>query len=513
MASPAADSDASVATLEANLQKPSPRVQVVRVALVGCGAVASVHLRSMARLNEKVLRVRFALTAIVDPNASRRAAVLKEAEALSLLTYIDQARGRDEEKPHAAYDFLQQVRPRDFDLALLCVPHHLHEELWAYAANLAPPKHCVIEKPFATTAAGCKAMLCDMLRASANSGDLPLFWVAEQSAYWPEVVKACDLIRQNAIGSLVSVHAHYYESLVSTPFGGGSFGSDETKGTAEHDLGWRKSLDTAGGGSVMDGGLHWLRPLRMFLRANPADSDRNCMDLEVLGSSARHLTGVEGESLCHALIRERVRPKDQMQLQSSRACGRCPVECTFRATVLQRAHLTLYEDPSFRITGQEGEILIYGGTTAPGPHCKSELRLYNREHPHGYTINPIDNDSQEAAASMADGNAKKRKLSNAIGSGAPAECNELDGSSSSCSIPMLGFHGGYPRQWEAIAEALAKRNEAPTAEESEYEEREHMHKQCLEAANDVAIVECIYRSLRSRQWEPVECLESVKHVQ
>ena len=56
---------------------------------------------------------------------------------------------------------------------------------------------------------------------------------------------------------------------------------------------WRYDLAVAGGGIVIDGGAHWLRPMRMFMGEIQS----------VVGTTARLLDDMQGESLAQALLR------------------------------------------------------------------------------------------------------------------------------------------------------------------------------------------------------------------
>ena len=58
---------------------------------------------------------------------------------------------------------------------------------------------------------------------------------------------------------------------------------------------WRYDLNIAGGGIVIDGGAHWLRPMRMFLGEVHS----------VVGVTSRLLPEMEGESFAQALLRFR----------------------------------------------------------------------------------------------------------------------------------------------------------------------------------------------------------------
>ena len=82
-----------------------------------------------------------------------------------------------------------------------------------------------------------------------------ILMVAENAQYWREVVEAKRLIDSGALGEVLAVRAKFWESAdpalcewaADGSYNPGSF------------------ICEAAEGYVFDGGLHWLRPLRMFL--------------------------------------------------------------------------------------------------------------------------------------------------------------------------------------------------------------------------------------------------------
>ena len=355
----------------------------LRLALVGCGKIVEHHARALLPF---IQAGRVEVTALCDPSASRTAeisSILGQDGSLAPPQCVD------------SLDSLLTPPPRDVgdatsvaavvDAALLAVPHDLHLDM--SKAILSAGKHCLLEKPLAPVLEECREIReAGRLAAASNA----ILFVAEQSPYWPEVSSCLADLKGGGIGELMTCEAHYYESLASTPFGGSGGDDnddddddddeDEEKDPAGeasvrrkpagqlpildrtptvHDMGWRRSLARCGGGIVIDGGLHWLRPLRMFLEA---DGDRV---VSVVAATADHLEeelAMEGETSAHAILRT----------QHGRLA-------TFRATlgVGAMAHSL---SPFFRVTGRAGELVISGtGLQGPDGGSLTAFRAYQQE--------------------------------------------------------------------------------------------------------------------------------------
>src|SRR5262249_15874927 len=160
---------------------------------------------------------------------------------------------------------------RDFDAALIAVPHHFHEPVATEA--LAAGVHVLLEKPLAPTLDAC-----DRILAAADAAGT-VFMVAENAQYWPEVLTVRALIADGAIGDVVTARAATFFPALGDFYGG--------------DRPWRFDAAAAGGGVVIDTGSHWLRPLRVWL----GEAD------ETIAALGRPHADMEGESLCRALIR------------------------------------------------------------------------------------------------------------------------------------------------------------------------------------------------------------------
>ena len=106
--------------------------------------------------------------------------------------------------------------------------------------------------------------------------------------------------------------------------------------------GWRRSTQQCGGGIVIDGGTHWVRPLRMWLGEV----------VEVTGATQRLTAQAEGETLAKAILRHA-----DGRMSSLEAIA-LPAPCAFSP------------QPLFVITGTRGEITI---TPSPTPITPEEI--------------------------------------------------------------------------------------------------------------------------------------------
>jgi UDP-N-acetyl-2-amino-2-deoxyglucuronate dehydrogenase len=278
----------------------------LKLALVGCGAIARFHLDGIVERNLPI-----EVTAAVD-------------------TYPDKAQGFASETGAEVFtDFDTALEKGDFDAVDLMLPHDLHEPF--ALATFAAGKHLLLEKPMAPTLAGCNRILA----AARESGQV--FMVAENAQYWPEIVRARELIETGAIGEIITARAAFVMEFDKRWFPDGNA--------------WRFEAERTGGGITIDGGSHWIRPLRMWM----GEID------EVVGVTDRPFTAMQGESLVHALLRFR--------------SGKV---ATFDALM---ADTTLGPENWWRVTGTQGEILVAG-------KMEGGIRLFDTGHPMGLEVQP-----------------------------------------------------------------------------------------------------------------------------
>jgi predicted dehydrogenase len=219
---------------------------VLRLALLGCGAISQWHRRACA----EVPRVRIA--ACIDTDESRARTAARESGAASFAS-LEQA-----------------LAAVEFDAVVVMLPHRLHEP--ASLAVLAAGKHLLLEKPMATTLDACERILA-AARASGR-----VLMVGETAQYWPEVLAARRLVVAGRIGRVLGARA--MAQYAPTP----EFYADGS---------WRLSRDDMGGGLAIDTAPHFVRALRLL-----------CGEFTAVTAEFGHpYRGMEGESLVQALLR------------------------------------------------------------------------------------------------------------------------------------------------------------------------------------------------------------------
>jgi len=278
---------------------------VVRLALVGCGIISKHHLSAIATLPQPR---RVVVTAIVEPNPAVRAdAVAKVHACLG---------GR---VPPQAFATLEDALAADpgralFDAVDIMVPSRgtLHEAVAVEA--LRGGRHVLLEKPVSVTVASGERIVAAQQKYAPRS----VLMVAENSQYWHEVVVAKRMIDAGAIGDIVAVRTKFWESghpALNEWAADGCYADDSAQCMGPE-------------GYVFDGGLHFIRPLRMWLGKA----------LRVCAVAGKTLQQMRGPSLTNALI----------TFDSG-------VTAVFEALLAPRA---ISDQPFFVLQGTLGEIVI-----------------------------------------------------------------------------------------------------------------------------------------------------------
>lgn len=222
------------------------------------------------------------------------------------------------------------------------LPHNLHRSVAIEAMQAG--KHVLLEKPMAPTLYDAKAILDEADQCST------VFMMAENSQYWPEVLAAKNLIADGTIGEVISGRGWHHGA--HTPEG--EWAKRGVNG--EEAPAWRYSKDVMGGGVVVDGGAHWIRPLRLLLGEVE----------QVVGTTARPVSDYEGESLGRALLRH--------------ASG---VTSVYEASVLPPSAAFGPMAAGWQIIGTKGEIRIDAGSVGAG-----SVMLWSKSFPDGKDMSP-----------------------------------------------------------------------------------------------------------------------------
>ena len=146
----------------------------INLALVGCGQIASAHIKAANALaNTKLL---FAIDS--DLERARQTAT-------------------DHDIPHFSTDYEQALIHPEVDAVLLCLPHDLHHPFALQAA--AAGKHALVEKPMALDETEAQEMA-----TAADAAGVQLS-IGQSSRCIPAYEQTKTLLAQNAIGPLLNI--------------------------------------------------------------------------------------------------------------------------------------------------------------------------------------------------------------------------------------------------------------------------------------------------------------------
>jgi UDP-N-acetyl-2-amino-2-deoxyglucuronate dehydrogenase len=394
------------------------------LAIVGCGQIVTHHLEAIMSMSMSMdmdkddnSMCRFEVRALCDPSVVRRDVIQTLVEASTSSSSSPSIRHFD-----TLDDLIldQELLPT-IDVIFIAVPHDLHEALACQALEIQPHKMVVMEKPLAPTKEACDRLIQASLESSKR------LIIAEQSPFWQEVTLAKTLIAEDSIGTIVSAAAYYYESMRDNVTSGSV---DEQGG-----LGWRGSIARAGGGIAMDGGLHWIRPLREMCGGRIE---------KVVGVVRRNMAPelqMEGESLGHALFQ--IAPDPLVKTPQPEGSG--DLVATYSCNMLATAPMAHDTCPYFRITGNQGEIVIHGDGLFKEKPGAGGLRLYNEDNPLGKEMFVADRKG--------------------------------------------GFFLGFRFLWQHISRIVGDKDGAAA------------HETVVRASDDVRVVLALYKSSKTEKWE------------
>lgn len=192
----------------------------IRVGIVGCGVISEAHIRAYQKVSDRA-----EIVVCCDPDLQR---------AQSRADLIG---------PHVRIttDAQEVFGAADVDAVDLLTPHHVH--LAQTRAALAAGKHVLLQKPLATSLEECDEIV--KLGESART----VLYYGETHHTMPCGVAARQAILDGEIGQVVATQATYAHwqggVYLTTP--------------------WRYDPKIAGGGALLDGGIHHLALMHMVV--------------------------------------------------------------------------------------------------------------------------------------------------------------------------------------------------------------------------------------------------------
>lgn len=313
----------------------STNKKMLKLCFIGCGRIADTHARGI----EKECKGLVEVTAVVDnylPRAQKFAERFNINEEY-IFTSLDIALKKNSE--HTIFDAVD-----------IMLPHNLHEQvaLQCFEANV----HVLLEKPMAPSLKECEHII--KVAKEKQKSDGVKFMIAEQSQYFANCMKAKELIVQDAIGAVYAVKSVYRDPV-------GNQWQQVLPGE-NNNKAWRLINNISGGGMVIDGGAHFIRPMRMFV----PDADIESV-VAVLGYLDPKF---DGETLAFSCVRF-----------SNGIIG--------RFEVIGSNGNWHQSDVIWSVEGTKGEITINGTgelRVYSKEHPNGEVIKYNRHHPHGMAI-------------------------------------------------------------------------------------------------------------------------------
>ncbi|MFX1409087.1 MAG: Gfo/Idh/MocA family protein [Promethearchaeota archaeon] len=189
-------------------------MDIIKVAIIGSGSIAEHHLYSFNLLPNLVI------AGISSRNENTAKKLLKKMNLAEDL-YMD-------------YDHLLKS---DCDAVSVCLPNYLHKDVSIDLLNSG--KHVLVEKPLANTMVESNEML-----DAAKAADKEIFY-CENNMYAPAFNKAKEIIDEGALGQIY-------------------MGRGKEQHSGPHSA-WFYKKDKAGGGALIDLGIHDLACLTWFL--------------------------------------------------------------------------------------------------------------------------------------------------------------------------------------------------------------------------------------------------------
>lgn len=231
-------------------------MRTVKAGVVGTGFIGPAHVEALRRLGF------VEVVAIAEPEKARRE---EKAAALSIARAYD--------------DYRKLLQDPEIEVVHDCAPNYLHFEI--NSAILNAGKHCLSEKPLATTTKESKALV----ELAARSGKVAA--VNFNYRFYPLVQHARAMCRAGEVGEVYAVHGSYLQDWLYL----------------DTDYSWRLDPKLSGASCAMaDIGSHWC-DLMQFITGRTIT--------EVLGDlQTTHKTRKRPKGTVEAFAGKLLKPED-----------------------------------------------------------------------------------------------------------------------------------------------------------------------------------------------------------
>ncbi|MCS7192762.1 MAG: Gfo/Idh/MocA family oxidoreductase [Armatimonadetes bacterium] len=207
-------------------------VKKVRLAIVGCGGIAHLHMQGYEQI-KRAEPEKFEIVAVCDPIDER---------AQEFANWAEQFQGK-RPQVYTDHEVLLKEETDNLDAVDINTPHHLHHLIGI--ACLEAGLHVMIEKPIGITVKATKAIMEAAKRAGkfAATAENIRRGVPQRTAWW--------LFNENKlIGEITLFYAIQVGYLPPTQPG------------QEPEWHWRVNKFFSGGGLVLDSGAHFCDTIR-----------------------------------------------------------------------------------------------------------------------------------------------------------------------------------------------------------------------------------------------------------
>ena len=274
----------------------------VKVGVIGCGGISAVHLNCLCRIDG------VEVVAVCD---------IKPERALKAREYCRDTRGWE---PDTYADWHELIARDDIASVHICTPHYLHAPM-AIAA-LEAGKHVITEKPMASTLEDAHEMI------AKSDGRLGVIF---QNRYNGSVQELRRQLKSGALGALRTVRANVL------------WHRDPPYYT---DSGWRGSMTTEGGGTLINQSIHTLD--LMLYTVGPATRVKGATSID-------YLKGViDVEESVHAVMEYECGARGIINCTNSN-CIDAPIELEY---ILDKGTLLLRGDRLYRFVDDRCDVLF-----------------------------------------------------------------------------------------------------------------------------------------------------------